>query len=94
VVASAPAAGAIAAAGPAVAWLLIVYLAWFAASWPISSFFSDVMRRITHAVTIATPLLLVLILGSALAHDVQPPRSPRLKKREEVRRGFTSGAGT
>jgi len=69
VVASACAFEPVAVAGLLWPWLLVGYLAWFAASWPIASFFGDFMLRITPAVTITTPFVLVLILVSALSHD-------------------------
>ncbi len=53
-------------------WLLIAYLGWAAASWVIAAFSSNLMLRLTPLVTIITPLVLVLILVSAVAHDIQP----------------------
>lgn len=56
-------------------WPLIVYLAWAAASWVIAAVSGSLMLRLTPAVTAATPFLLVLILLSALAHNIQRARA-------------------
>jgi hypothetical protein len=61
-------------------WLLICYLGWVAASWLIAvSFasFADFLLRLSPAVTAATPVLLVLILVVAFAHDIQPQADSR-----------------
>ena len=58
-------------------WLLICYLGWVAASWLIGALIPDFMLRITPAVTVLTPLVLVLILVVAFAHDIQPASNSR-----------------
>ncbi len=50
-------------------WLIVAYLAWFAASWPIGFLLGDLMLRLTPVVTVATPVVLALILAAVLAHD-------------------------
>lgn len=64
-------------------WLLICYLGWVATSWLIAvSFasFAEFLLRVSPAVTAATPVLLVLILVVAFAHDIQPqPDSRRVE---------------
>lgn len=63
-------------------WLFIAYLAWAAGSRIVAAISNAVMLRLTPAVTAATPLVLALILLSALAHDsqqsqaAQQPESP------------------
>ncbi len=52
-------------------WLLIAYLVWWEAAWIIAARSPDLMQRLTPLVTILTPVVLVLILASALAHDRQ-----------------------
>jgi len=56
-------------------WLLVASLAWAAASWVIAAIVGSLMLRLTPAVTAATPFILVLILLSALGHDVQQARA-------------------
>jgi hypothetical protein len=51
--------------------LFIAYLACAAGSSVIAAISNVVMLRLTPAVTAATPLVLALILPSALAHDSQ-----------------------
>jgi hypothetical protein len=58
-------------------WVLIAYLGWLAASWLIGTFFAELMLRLTIAVTAITPLVLVLILLAAFAHDIQPASDSR-----------------
>jgi len=59
-------------------WLLIAYMGWFATSWVIPAISPDFMLRLTPLVTPMTPVVLVLILVSAFAHNVQPEiREPR-----------------
>ena len=53
-------------------WLLVAYLGWWAGSWAIAAFAPDLMLRLPPAVTIATPVVLALILLSALAHATRP----------------------
>lgn len=48
-----------------------VYLVWVAASWFIGSAFGELMLRLAPLVTVATPVLLVLILVTSFAHDIQ-----------------------
>jgi len=52
-------------------WVLIAYLVWVSASWFIGSAFGELMLRLTPLVTAATPVLLVLILLTSFAHDIQ-----------------------
>jgi hypothetical protein len=54
-------------------WFLIAYAAWVAASWLIGALSAELMLRLTPAVTAITPLVLVLVLLTACAHDIQPP---------------------
>ena len=49
--------------------LLVAYLAWVVASWAIAAFAADFMLRLTAAVTAITPLVLLVILLAAFAHD-------------------------
>ena len=53
-------------------WLLIAYMGWFATSWVIPAVSPDFMLRLTPLVTPITPVVLVVILVSAFAHDIQP----------------------
>jgi len=53
----------------------VLGLAWAAASWVIAAVSGSLMLRFTPAVTAATPFLLVLILLTALPHDIQRARS-------------------
>jgi MFS family permease len=55
-------------------WLLIAYVAWAVASWLIGAAFGELMLRLTPAVSAVTPLVLILILVSAIAHDAQRRR--------------------
>jgi hypothetical protein len=70
-------------------WLFIAYLAWAAGSWIIAAISNAVMLALTPAVTVATPVVLALILLSALAHDsqqsqpAQQPESPPPDGRDE-----------
>ena len=52
-------------------WILIAYLAWVSASWFIGAAFSDLMLQLAPLVTVATPVLLVLILVTSFAYDTQ-----------------------
>ncbi len=53
-------------------WVLVAYLTWAVASWLIAALVAERILRLTPLVTAVTPLLLVLILVTAFAHDVQP----------------------
>lgn len=52
-------------------WVLISYLLWIAASWFIGSAFGELMLRLTHFVTAATTVLLVLNLVTSFDCDIQ-----------------------
>jgi hypothetical protein len=56
---------------------LIAYAAWAAVSIVLGALAGDVMLRLTPAVTVVTPLALVLILVAGLARDIQPPVAGR-----------------
>ena len=44
---------------------------WVAASWFVGPAFDELMLRLEPIVTAATPVLLVLILVTSFAHDIQ-----------------------
>ena len=52
-------------------WILIAYLAWVSASWFVGAAFGDLMLRLAQVNTLATPVLLVLILVTSFAYDTQ-----------------------
>jgi hypothetical protein len=52
-------------------WILIAYLAWVSASWFVGSAFGDLMLLLGPLAAVGTPVLLVLILVTSFAYDIQ-----------------------
>jgi len=57
-------------------WSLIAYSVWFASAAILGYFFNELMLNLTPIVTVATPVLLLLIVLTAFAHDVQKQTDP------------------
>ncbi|HBY98479.1 MAG: hypothetical protein M5U01_38670 [Ardenticatenaceae bacterium] len=55
---------------------LIAYLVWLASAWILGQFFNEFMLSLTPAVTAMTPGLLVLIVFTAIGHDIQRQADP------------------
>jgi hypothetical protein len=60
-------------------WLLVVYLAWAAATWVVGALSNAMMLRVAPIQTALTPVLLTLIVASGIAKDratAAPAASP------------------
>jgi len=52
-------------------WSLVVYSVWFASAAVLGYFFNELVLRLTPIVTVATPILLLLIALTAFAYGIQ-----------------------
>lgn len=52
-------------------WVLIAYLVWFVVEPVLGYFFNDFVLKLTPLMTIATPVLLLLVVAIAYAHDIR-----------------------